>query len=68
MNMVGLESHVEIVEILLTTKGLNKVKVEEMLLNSKEYMDVLFEKIISAGPFMGLVELFRLVPLSNYLF
>ncbi len=42
MNMVGLESQQEIVEILLTTKGLKKEKIEEMLTSAKEYLDVLF--------------------------
>jgi len=57
MNLVGLESDVEIVDILLTTKGLKKEKIEEMLLsqNGRQYINVLFEKIIHSGPFMGLV-------------
>ena len=33
--------------------------------NGREYIEVLFEKIFKSGPFMGLVELFRVVPLST---
>lgn len=54
-------------EILLTTKGLRKEKIEEMLLSNtgREYMEILFEKVLEEGAFMGMVEVFRLVPLST---
>jgi hypothetical protein len=36
------------VEILLSTKGLKKERIEEMLLSNtgREYMEILFEKVI----------------------
>lgn len=36
--------------------------------NGRQYINILFDRIIHNGPFMGLVELYRVIPLSNFLF
>ena len=70
LNLVGLDSNEEIVDILLNLRGLKKENIDDYFTCDKgqELLDIFIKKIINKNKdnlFLSLVDIYHCIPLST---